>query len=96
MLGAKVTFSSTWDNNHVHCDIDNNIKPACWTAKGNDANPWAQISCEYPKMWTGVILQGRGDADQWVKSVKIGWSINGSVWNLVDDGAMYDACFNRA
>jgi len=69
-LNAKVSFSSTWDNNHVHYILDNILKPACWARKNNDIKPWIQVSCENPKIWIGAIVQGRGDLDQWVTSIQ--------------------------
>ncbi len=53
------------------------------------------MSHEFPKLWTGVILQGRADYDQWVKSVKFSYSLNGKTWFNVDDGKTFQANSDR-
>jgi hypothetical protein len=48
-----------------------------------------------PKFWTKLIMQGRGDSDQWVTSIKIKSSLNGIIWQDVDGGKTYPANYNR-
>ena len=42
-----------------------------------------------------MILQGRGDADTWVKTVKICYTVNGKEWESVDGGKVFNACNDR-
>jgi hypothetical protein len=59
------------------------------------AGQWIQVSCELPKFWTDVILQGRGDADQWVKNIKVSWTLNGKLWEKVDEDKVFEANSDR-
>ena len=36
-------------------------------------------------MWSGLILQGRGDADNWVKEIKVDYTLNGKIWQSVEE-----------
>ena len=38
-----------------------------------------------------MIIQGRGDYDQWVTKVKISYSLDGKTWKYVDNGKVFDA-----
>ena len=53
------------------------------------------MSCDQPKYWTGVVLQGKGNWDFWVTSVKIYSSINEVHWEAVDGGEVYPANSDR-
>jgi len=38
------------------------------------------------KFWTAIIMQGRGDGDQWVKSIMISYTLNGKTWKWLNEG----------
>jgi hypothetical protein len=40
-------------------------------------------------------MQGRGDYDQWVKSIKIAFTINGKEWKNVQGGQIFEANSDR-
>lgn len=93
--GAHVSFSNfyqTADVSLVHYQLDHNNS---WSAKNSQLGEWIQVSQEYPKFWTAVIMQGRGDCDQWVKTVKISYTLNGKTWLNVDDGKIFEANTDR-
>ncbi len=82
--GAPVAFSTfcqSAENCLVHYQLDYNyLSHHSWSAKQNVLGQWIQVSHEFPKLWTGVIMQGRGDCDQWVKSIKITHTLKGKFW----------------
>lgn len=98
-VGAPVSFSTFWHNAEyicVHYQLDHLIGSAnAWSSKTSKLGEWIQVSHEFPKLWTGVILQGRADYDQWVKSVKFSYSLNGKTWFNVDDGKTFQANSDR-
>lgn len=40
-------------------------------------------------------MQGRGDLDAWVKTVKISYTINGKLWEYVENGKDFQANGDR-
>ena len=40
-------------------------------------------------------MQGRGDYEQWVKTLKVSYTMNGRVWKDVDNGSIFEANTNR-
>lgn len=83
--GCNVKFNNCWDHWHQNYQLDYCGDGAdAWVSKTNSLGDWIQVSCEYPKLWTSVILQGRGDyEDQWVKTVKFASTITGKTWSNV-------------
>lgn len=90
--GAHVTFSSSFDYEHVHYQLDskNNI-PCSWSAKQNKVGEWIQVSQESPKYWAGIIIQGRGDLNQWVKTIRITYTLDGQTWESYGNGQIIQA-----
>lgn len=63
-----MAFSSAHDFNHTHYWLDYSLwGPHCWATAANSVGHWIEVSQEFPRLWTGLILQGRGDVDHWVK-----------------------------
>ena len=60
-----------------------------WCSPENKVGMWVQVSCEQPRYWTEVIIQGRGDADQWVTSFKVSTTVSGNIWENVDEGKVF-------
>eukprot|EP00058_Branchiostoma_floridae_P019226 XP_002604716.1 hypothetical protein BRAFLDRAFT_80311 [Branchiostoma floridae] len=54
---------------------DNN--PGGWVPLSGDGQPWVQVDFRATKKVTGVITQGRQDADQWVKTFMVQFSDDG-------------------
>jgi hypothetical protein len=42
-------------------------------------------------LWSGVILQGRADDEEWFQSVKITYTIDGHIWQHVEGGKVFTA-----
>ena len=63
-----------------------------WKARPGE---WIQVTSENPRFWTSVIIQGRGDYDQWVKSFQVSYSMNGKTWKKVENGRTFTANNNR-
>ena len=62
-----------------------------WAPANCRIGQWIQVSCEDPQYWTDVILQGRGDQEQWVTSLKIAFTINGRSWENIENGRVFEA-----
>ena len=48
-----------------------------WCPQKNQKGEWLQVSKEEPSMWTDLIIQGRGDYDQWVTGLKVAYTVSG-------------------
>ena len=95
-LGAPVTFSSFWDHEHENFRLDHvTSKYACWKAKEAKLGEWIQVAQERPRTWTGLIMQGRGDHDEFVRSIVVAYSNDGQMWNYVDAGKEFKANTDR-
>lgn len=65
LAGYPVTYSSRF--NAYDCEIFRlDVRNNAWSAGINDKQQWVQISSMAPEFWVGVVVQGRGNADQWV------------------------------
>ena len=51
--------------------------------------------CKEPKYWTAVVLQGCGNMNAWITSVKLSYSLNGMTYRPVNDGRSYSANSDR-
>ena len=56
---------------------------------------WIQLSSPQFSFFKGIIIQGRGDRAQWVKSLKISYSVDGRFWDYVEDGKNFIANTDR-
>ncbi|XP_072033086.1 uncharacterized protein [Amphiura filiformis] len=54
-----------------------------WSAFTNDANQWVQVNLLSQKEVTGVITQGRQDADEWVTRYRVQYSVDAINWQYV-------------
>jgi hypothetical protein len=61
--GANVYFSSSCNSDHEKYMLDHANGVSGWAAKQSIVGEWIQVSQEYPKLWTGVIMQGKGNWD---------------------------------
>ena len=50
--------------------------PSSWVSKTNDVNQWMSMDLGAVHTVSGVVTQGRGDADEWVTHFTIGYSTN--------------------
>ena len=56
---------------------------------------WIQVTSENPRFWKSVIMQGKGNHDQWVKTFQVSYSMNGKTWKKVEGGRTFNANNNR-
>ena len=89
--GCNVAYSS----NHMgicdnyRLDSSHPICPA-WSPSRDRIGQWIEVSCENPKYWTGVIIQGGAD-NYWTSSTLIAYSLNGNNWSKINDGIPFVA-----
>ena len=93
--GANVYFSSSCNSDHEKYMLDHANGYSGWAAKQCIVGEWIQVSQENPRLWTGVIMQGRGDGDQWVKSIKMAYTVNGKEWESLQNGHIFEANSDR-
>ena len=76
------TASSKWDRYH-RADrarlnsVANKRYRGAWSARKNNKRQWIQVKLGQKTRITGVVTQGRQDANQWVTSYSISYSLNG-------------------
>ena len=76
------TASSKWDTYHradrarLNTVATKRYRGA-WSAKKNNRRQWIQVKLGRRTRITGVVTQGRQDANQWVTSYSISHSLNG-------------------
>ena len=79
--GCSVKYSSVYNLLHTHYELDYALHVVnAWHPQQNKKGEWIQVSKEEPAMWTDIIIQGRGDADQWVTSFKVAYTLDGHQW----------------
>lgn len=59
----------------------NTISVGGWCATSQDRYQWLQVRFNDIMRISAVITQGRQDADEWVTSYKLQYSVDGSSWN---------------
>ena len=74
--------SSVWDKYHRSDrarlnSVATKRYRGAWSAKKNDKRQWVQIKLNRPTTITGVVTQGRQDADQWVMQYSLSLSADG-------------------
>ena len=65
-----------------------------WCAGTGDTNPYVQIDLQTLHIICAVSTQGNSQADQWVKTYKLQFSINGTTWmDYKEAGQVKVQCF---
>ncbi|EDO48089.1 predicted protein [Nematostella vectensis] len=77
-----LSASSRWDRNHGANRGRLNARRhgsriGAWSARTNNRYQWIQVYFPRPKTVTNIATQGRQDANQWVKSYYVTFSVNG-------------------
>ena len=93
---SQITASSVWDNNVAFygptnarlnhpaaVDDGNLITAGAWTQYIDDINRWIQVDLGVSMIVSGIVLQGREDADQWVTKYKVTYRLFGSVMSYI-------------
>jgi len=100
----RLSASCSWDANHdprwSYLNNDRVVPCPWWCAQAwcacrNDNNQWIQADIETITRVTGVLIQGRGDHDQWVNAVRIGYSNDGNNWTWLPNSFNVNAGRNN-
>ena len=67
------------DNGRLHFQRTSS-RTGAWSARTNDNNQWFQVKFERAAKIRRVACQGRMDADQWVKTYTLEYSLDGKSW----------------
>jgi hypothetical protein len=100
---AQLSCSSEWDQHHqthsvkfIRIDaVQGPGYSSSWCAGANDGNQWVQVDFLSPVHIKKVATQGRGDATQWVTKYRIGVSLDGYKWNILNKGEAFDGNFDQ-
>ena len=66
--------------------------PGGWLPSTSNSKPWLQVLLYRETSVTGVVVQGREDADMWVTTYKVKTSTHGYNWNAVFLGDVEEVC----
>ncbi len=83
--------SSTYDNDPFSSSAGNYFTPYLnslrgWSALNNNAGQYLILSTDVPRYISGIVTQSRANnSDQWVKSAKIEYSLNGTDYYLISE-----------
>ena len=58
-----------------------------WRARYHNLNQWYQVDFRRFLFVTGVVIQKRSDADEWVEKYTVSYSMDGVKWFNVTEGA---------
>ena len=89
--------SSIWGNDpmgtrHGRGRLDS---PQGWSAQNNTVGEWYQMDNGKIANITGVVIQGRKNADQWVTTFRVKYRGSGETWSDVDSSAIYTGNTDR-
>ena len=80
-MTASTIHSSTFSANLGRLNlVARSGKNGAWCAKTSNNKEWLQIDLGNPTTVTKVATQGRQNADQWLTSYSISYSLTGSYW----------------
>lgn len=85
LLDNALSASTSYSANHIPQFSRLNKIPAsgkagAWCTRTNNGNEWLQVSFGRETTVTQVATQGRYDADQWLTSYSLSYSVDGSHW----------------
>ena len=64
-------------------------KTGAWSALRNDVHQWLQVDLGAKTEVTGIQIQGRQDADQWVTSFTISYSSDGTTYTFYQNSKVW-------
>ena len=85
---SQITASSEWDVGHearnarLNLQASSGIRTGGWVAGQNILNQWLQVDFIKTVTLVKVATQGRMDADQWVTSFSLSYSMDGNVFKV--------------
>ena len=82
---GQITASSEYDAAHGATNGRLNFKPeggktGAWSSHQNDVHQWLQVDLKGKTEVTGIKIQGRQEADEWVTSFTISYSSDGTTY----------------
>ena len=87
-LGPTSHFSAStmWDNNHGPSNAvlhhqSGGGKSGAWSSRPNNLNQWLQMNFGKVAKVSRVATQGRMDANQWVKTYRLAYSLDGEFFH---------------
>eukprot|EP01132_Coremiostelium_polycephalum_P002327 gene2327-2873_t len=103
---ASVNLRSSTDYNSNHgvknCmlnfknnDLNSGDGSEAWCASVLDTNQYILAGGDVPKTFVALALQGRGDADQWVTSFKVTYSLDNLNWFEYENGKVFQGVKDR-
>ena len=86
----NVNSSSVYDSSFspYRCQFDYQIREgsSCWGAASNDLNQYLQLSSPICFNFHAIVTAGRPDADQWITTYSLAYTIDGSQWLPYNEG----------
>ena len=84
---AQITASTEFNSAHGATNGRLNFKAGgektgAWSALRSDVHQWLQVDLGAKTEVTGIQIQGRQDADQWVTSFTISYSNDGTTYTF--------------
>lgn len=96
----SISASSIHDVNHNAARARLNsrrqgVLSGAWSARKNDAFQWLEVSFKKVTKITAFATQGREDSNQWVKSYKLQYSLDGGHFENYNGGSVFDGNKDR-
>jgi len=93
-ISASSAYPYEWDHKcrekYARVYLENKYG---WCAKYKSASEWLQVDLGVQSRVTGVMTQGRGDGNEWVRAFKLAYSNNAFNWFYVKDQYGNDKIF---
>eukprot|EP01132_Coremiostelium_polycephalum_P002876 gene2876-3574_t len=101
-LRASSEYNGHYSVQHalLNFKTDPNVGPdgdgsESWSARFNDTNQYIMAGGQLPMDFIALQIQGRGDADQWVKSYKIRYTLDNVNWVELNNGQVFNGNYDR-
>ena len=94
---CHVSYTSVYGGGHFdHYWLDYTATSnQAWVPSAMNKQQWIQAGSTQIGMFTQVIIQGRGDEDQWVETFKISYTTNGKTFHWAENGKIYEGSYDR-
>ena len=64
-------------------------KTGAWSARTSDVHQWLQVDLRVKTEVTAIMIQGRQDYDEWVKTFTISYSSDGTKFTPYQNGKVW-------
>ena len=95
ILGSQITASSEFHSSHgaANARLNGTTIPqvwvAAWIASPGEANPWLQVDFIDNATVSEISTQGRDNADQWVKTYSVRYSLDGTIFREYEENGVF-------